>query len=118
MLLRGSARIYLGMCRVKKSFGALYMLVLCLSMVVVVLCTVIVTRISCAVSDESPSLKHDGPGLLSMPLADRDTLGSQFIITFEADNQLDRFVYLLVIRVIHGLKIGISIQSIYPLWYV
>lgn len=47
------------------------------------------------VSDESPRLKHDGPGLLSMSVADRDTVGSQFIVTFSANHHLDRFVYLL-----------------------
>ncbi|CAJ1972098.1 unnamed protein product [Sphenostylis stenocarpa] len=40
--------------------------------------------------DESPWLKHDASGLLSMPVADRDTLGSNFIITFKADPHLDR----------------------------
>jgi len=46
------------------------------------------------ISDESPRLKHDAPGLLSMPVAVRDTLGSHFIITFKADPHLDRFAYL------------------------
>ncbi|CAJ1972099.1 unnamed protein product [Sphenostylis stenocarpa] len=40
--------------------------------------------------DESPRLKHDTPGLLSMPVAVRDTHGSHFIITFKADPHLDR----------------------------
>lgn len=35
-------------------------------------------------------MKHDGPGLLSMSIADRDTLGSQFIVTFKANHHLDR----------------------------
>lgn len=47
------------------------------------------------VLDESPKLKHDATGLLSMAIADRDTLGSHFIITLKADHHLDRFVYLV-----------------------
>lgn len=45
--------------------------------------------------DESPKLKHEGAGLLSMPVADRDTLGSHFIITFAANHNLDRSVFLI-----------------------
>jgi len=55
---------------------------------------VVLTDCTCDVSDESPRLKHDAPGLLSMPVADRDTLGSHFIITFKADPRLDRFAYV------------------------
>lgn len=51
-----------------------------------------VTNVFGIVTDESPRLKHDGPGLLSMAIADRDTLGSHFLITFKANNHLDRFV--------------------------
>ncbi|KAJ7958751.1 Peptidyl-prolyl cis-trans isomerase [Quillaja saponaria] len=40
--------------------------------------------------DESPKRKHDEPGLLSMAIADRDTLGSHFLITLKADHHLDR----------------------------
>ncbi|KAL5064360.1 hypothetical protein RYX36_026097 [Vicia faba] len=40
--------------------------------------------------DESPKLKHDSLGILSMEIADRDTTGSHFIITLKADHHLDR----------------------------
>ncbi|XP_038711017.1 peptidyl-prolyl cis-trans isomerase CYP95-like isoform X1 [Tripterygium wilfordii] len=40
--------------------------------------------------DESPQLKHEGPGLLSMSISDRDNSGSIFIITFKASQHLDR----------------------------
>ncbi|KAL5071484.1 hypothetical protein RYX36_022371 [Vicia faba] len=40
--------------------------------------------------DESPKLKHDSLGILSMAIADRDTIGSHFIITLKADHHLDR----------------------------
>ncbi|PQQ02500.1 peptidyl-prolyl cis-trans isomerase CYP95 isoform X1 [Prunus yedoensis var. nudiflora] len=40
--------------------------------------------------DESPVLKHSGPGILSMPVAVRDSLGSHFIITFATNHNLDR----------------------------
>ncbi|KAK4401132.1 Peptidyl-prolyl cis-trans isomerase CYP95 [Sesamum angolense] len=39
--------------------------------------------------DESPKLKHDGAGLLSMAIADREERGSLFNITFKADHHLD-----------------------------
>ncbi|KAL8113571.1 uncharacterized protein LOC141663981 isoform X1 [Apium graveolens] len=40
--------------------------------------------------DERSKLLHDQPGLLSMNIADRDTRGSLFSITFEANHDLDR----------------------------
>lgn len=39
-------------------------------------------------------LKHDGPGLLSMAITDRDERGSLFLVTFKADHHLDKFVFL------------------------
>ncbi|KAL6545410.1 hypothetical protein OROGR_009284 [Orobanche gracilis] len=40
--------------------------------------------------DESPKLKHDGPGLLSMTIGDWDERGSIFTVTFKANHHLDR----------------------------
>ncbi|KAL2489963.1 peptidyl-prolyl cis-trans isomerase CYP95-like [Forsythia ovata] len=40
--------------------------------------------------DESPKLKHDRPGLLSMGIAEQDGRGSLFSITLKADHRLDR----------------------------
>lgn len=42
------------------------------------------------IADERPKLLHDERGLLSMAIADRDTRGSLFSITFEANHQLNR----------------------------
>lgn len=47
----------------------------------------------CVFPDESPKHRHDGPGLLSMAIADRDERGSLFSITFKADHHLDRFFF-------------------------
>ncbi|GAA0181184.1 chaperone [Lithospermum erythrorhizon] len=47
--------------------------------------------------DESSKLKHDCPGLLSMTIAERDTRGSLFNITFEADHHLDKSVYSCIL---------------------
>ncbi|KAL2454073.1 Peptidylprolyl isomerase [Abeliophyllum distichum] len=39
---------------------------------------------------ESPKLKHDRPGLLSMGIANQDGCGSLFSVTLKADHRLDR----------------------------
>lgn len=44
------------------------------------------------ISDESSKLKHDAPGLLTMAIADRDSRGSLFNVTFGANRHLDRLV--------------------------
>lgn len=44
------------------------------------------------VSDESPKLKHDERGLLSMSIADRDIRGSLFNLMFKANQNLDRLL--------------------------
>lgn len=56
-------------------------------------------------SDESPKLKHNEPGLLSMPVALRDSLGSQFIITFEANHSLDRFFLFFYFFYLHPVSV-------------
>ncbi|KAF2303871.1 hypothetical protein GH714_024009 [Hevea brasiliensis] len=61
--------------------------------------------------DETPRLKHDGPGLLSMSIADRDTLGSQFIITFKANHLLDR-KYVAFGKLVQGDEVLKKIESV------
>ncbi|KAJ6361386.1 hypothetical protein OIU78_001926 [Salix suchowensis] len=60
--------------------------------------------------DESPKLKHDEPGLLSMSIADRDALGSQFIITFRANHHLDR-KYVVFGKVVQGNRVLKNIED-------
>ncbi|PNY05515.1 peptidyl-prolyl cis-trans isomerase [Trifolium pratense] len=61
--------------------------------------------------DESPRLKHDSPGLLSMAIADRDTLGSHFIITLKADHHLDR-KYVVFGKLVQGYDILKKIEDV------
>lgn len=51
--------------------------------------------------DESPKLKHDEPGLLSMTIADRDMRGSIFNLTFKPDHSLDR-KNIVFGKLVHG----------------
>ena len=62
-------------------------------------------------SDESPRLKHDEPGLLSMEIADRDAVGSQFIITFKANHHLDR-KYLVFGKLVQGNEVLKKIENV------
>ncbi|KAK2446102.1 Cyclophilin peptidyl-prolyl cis-trans isomerase family protein [Trifolium repens] len=61
--------------------------------------------------DESPRLKHDAPGLLSMAIADRDTLGSHFIITLKADHHLDR-KNVVFGKLVEGLQVLKRIEDV------
>ncbi|KAL4336026.1 hypothetical protein GQ457_07G041440 [Hibiscus cannabinus] len=61
--------------------------------------------------DEPPRLKHDGPGFLSMPIADRDTVGSQFIITFKANQNLDR-KYVVFGKLVQGNEVLKKIENV------
>ncbi|CAK9162439.1 unnamed protein product [Ilex paraguariensis] len=60
--------------------------------------------------NESPKLKHDGPGLLSMAIADRDTHGSLFNITFKANHHLDR-KYVVFGKLVRGHEVLKKIEN-------
>ncbi|PPS02772.1 hypothetical protein GOBAR_AA17890 [Gossypium barbadense] len=60
--------------------------------------------------NESPRLKHDGPGLLSMATADCDTVGSQFVITFKANHDLVR-KYIVFGQLVQGNEILKKIKN-------
>ncbi|WJX41814.1 peptidylprolyl isomerase [Trifolium repens] len=61
--------------------------------------------------DESPRLKHDAPGLLSMAIADRHTFGSHFIITLKADHHLDR-KHVVFGKLVEGLQVLKRIEDV------
>ncbi|KAF3447155.1 hypothetical protein FNV43_RR12335 [Rhamnella rubrinervis] len=61
--------------------------------------------------DEPPRLKHEGAGLLSMPVTDRDTLGSHFIITFTANHNLDR-KHVVFGKLVHGHEVLRKIENV------
>ncbi|KAF5748206.1 peptidyl-prolyl cis-trans isomerase CYP95-like isoform X1 [Tripterygium wilfordii] len=61
--------------------------------------------------DESPQLKHDGPGLLSMSISDRDISGSIFIITFKASHHLDR-KYVVFGKLVKGDEVLQKIEHV------
>ncbi|CAK9176301.1 unnamed protein product [Ilex paraguariensis] len=60
--------------------------------------------------DESSKLKHDCPGLLSMAIADRDTRGSLFNITFKANHHLDR-KYVVFGKLVQGHEVLKKIEQ-------
>ncbi|KAK6782530.1 hypothetical protein RDI58_020326 [Solanum bulbocastanum] len=62
-------------------------------------------------NDESPKIKHDSQGLLSMAIADRDARGSIFSITFQADHHLDRKCVVFG-KLIDGLEVLKKIESV------
>ncbi|XP_052209505.1 peptidyl-prolyl cis-trans isomerase CYP95-like isoform X2 [Diospyros lotus] len=63
-------------------------------------------------ADEQPSkLKHDERGLLSMAVADRDTRGSLFTITFRANHHLDR-KYVIFGKLVQGYDVLKKIENV------
>lgn len=64
-----------------------------------------------AFSDENFTLKHDGPGLLSMANSGKDTNGCQFFITCAKCNFLDGN-HVVFGRVIDGLLVMRKIENV------
>ncbi|KAL6524175.1 hypothetical protein OROMI_031270 [Orobanche minor] len=60
--------------------------------------------------DESPKLKHDGPGLLTMAIDDRDERGSLFYVTFKADHRLDRKCVVFG-KLVNGLEVLKEVEN-------
>ncbi|KAF5784531.1 putative peptidylprolyl isomerase [Helianthus annuus] len=61
--------------------------------------------------DESSKLKHDAPGLLTMAMADRDSRGSLFNITFAANRHLDR-KYVVFGKLVQGVDVLKKIENV------
>uniref|UniRef100_A0A803MJT1 peptidylprolyl isomerase n=1 Tax=Chenopodium quinoa TaxID=63459 RepID=A0A803MJT1_CHEQI len=60
--------------------------------------------------DESPKLKHDEAGLLSMSIADRDVRGSIFSLLFKANQNLDR-KNIVFGKLVHGHEVLKKIED-------
>ncbi|KAK9068352.1 hypothetical protein SSX86_012463 [Deinandra increscens subsp. villosa] len=61
--------------------------------------------------DESSKLKHDAPGLLTMAIADRDSRGSLFNLTFAANRHLDR-KYIIFGKLVQGVDVLKKIENV------
>ncbi|NLS79621.1 MAG: peptidylprolyl isomerase [Chloroflexi bacterium] len=61
----------------------------------------------------SPDLKHDGPGIVSMANRGANTNGSQFFITYSAQEQLDG-AHAVFGKVVEGMEVAESLTVRQP----
>ncbi|KAL6547602.1 hypothetical protein OROHE_009307 [Orobanche hederae] len=61
--------------------------------------------------NETPKLRHDARGLLSMAINDRDERGSLFVVTFKADHRLDCSKRVVFGKLVDGYEVLKKIEN-------